>query len=795
MKTRVAVVALSFVSAIGLYADTVAWWHFNEGANGQATVNGEATVLNAVDPTKHALKAGVLSTGNALVDGYDQNLPVYTNAFPDYATWRIPGGAKGADNRGMYFNPQNGDGTGRGSVLYTELTDELKLQSLTVELFIKADYAGYANHWKNLIVAGGDGNLDAWGFRVNQSGALHFRQKVSDKNSVGISLDGVNALDGKWHHVAFTFDGATKRLTLYFDYTQSVSTVLNDALQYVDEERKLEIGSFNKANYGRWRGWVDEVRISDTVLSSSEFLRPATFGEYSKPASSEPDTVFYSSFDRAFDDNFFSEAIGLNEAAGTNVYPAYVIKPAGGAYPEFSSENMPHGYVHSGIFASNNIENAGYWNFVTNEPGLSAMIDVDDVRETEDGALVHDLTSGSCTMEMFVKPRADHANSMYLACQHAAGGTGSMLWQILSSRQVRAELMPTGSTDRIRITSAAIAADEWHHVALVLDRDAETAELFVDYESKGKVTGFVMNPAVDTTKYSRYLQLFGGYGHDHNVQMHGAVDDVRITKRALKPYEFLKAGAVEPEPVGRTRAWFSFDGDYTVKPRTNDIPQGVPTVDGAFSASVPNVLITDVSGNVLSETNRSSSLLSNVVKYKRNVLADPADMRTQTLEFFIRFDAAPSGNYNSVFRFNDADSADAVYGVRIQSSGAFDMRVDTISEKNKDEAPSRFNQGNDFGATGVFDGNWHHVAFTFEPDDAGNTLMKFYLDYEYVASRTAWGTLRTVGGGELANTSFTIGSSALSGAIDEIRISQGVLDVSEMLRATFVKGPFVIVIR
>ena len=141
-----AVVAVSCASA-----RTVAWWHLNEGA----------TILNAVDSSKLALKAGVLNNSNALVSGKDEYLPVYANAFPDYATWLVPGGAKGTDNRGMYFRPQTGDGaSGYGSVLYTAVTDDLKLPSVTVELFVRSDYTSIANHWKNLIVMGGPGAQD-----------------------------------------------------------------------------------------------------------------------------------------------------------------------------------------------------------------------------------------------------------------------------------------------------------------------------------------------------------------------------------------------------------------------------------------------------------------------------------------------------------------------------------------------------------------------------------------------------------------------------------------------------------
>jgi hypothetical protein len=172
MNIRIVAVAAVAVSALCVNAETVAWWHFNELSNGSPAMNGGATVLNAVDSSKYALTAGVFGTDN----NQDAYLPCYTNAFPEYATWISPDGMRGEDNRGMYFNPEKADGgVGGGSVLYTEVAEGLKLPSVTVELFVKADYKEFADQWKNLIVMGGSGEQEAWALRVNANGTLAFR--------------------------------------------------------------------------------------------------------------------------------------------------------------------------------------------------------------------------------------------------------------------------------------------------------------------------------------------------------------------------------------------------------------------------------------------------------------------------------------------------------------------------------------------------------------------------------------------------------------------------------------------
>jgi hypothetical protein len=371
------------------------------------------------------------------------------------------------------------------------------------------------------------------------------------------------------------------------------------------------------------------------------------------------------------------------------------------------------------------------------------------------------------------------------------------MWQLLANGMIKMELLRDGESSRKTFTKddKPLADGNWHHVALVFDRDAETASMYVDYRLAGSFSDFLLNASV-ASKYSSYLQLFGGFGHNIAQQMQGGVDDVRITKRALQPHEFLTNGTVEPEPVGRTRAWISFDGDYKVKPRTNDIPVGVATEGVAFETAVPKTMIVDGEGNVLSPTNKASASISKEVNFARNILADSIEMRAQTLEFFIRLDEMPSADYCNVFRFNDGETSDAVYGIRIHQNGDLDVRVDTVGEKDKEAYPGFFNQGKRFSNPGVTAGKWHHVAFTFEPDYEGNqTVITLYTDYVRVATTAANGILRTVGGGELQSTSFTVGSSSLSGCIDEIRISQGVLDVKDMMRATRPKLPFAIVIR
>ena len=88
------------------------------------------------------------------------------------------------------------------------------------------------------------------------------------------------------------------------------------------------------------------------------------------------------------------------------------------------------------------------------------------------------------------------------------------------------------------------------------------------------------------------------------------------------------------------------------------------------------------------------------------------------------------------------------------------------------------------------------MALTFDPDEEkSNTSISFYKDRKFIGTKTVNGLVRTVESGAISSTSFSIGSPALTGYIDEVRLSQGILDVKDMLRATHVKRPFAIIFR
>ena len=72
--------------------------------------------------------------------------------------------------------------------------------------------------------------------------------------------------DGRWHHVALSYDSATRKVLIYKDYEQvHEGTTINPL--WLDSG-SIQIGAGDMA----FDGWIDEVRLTDRVLTPSQFL-------------------------------------------------------------------------------------------------------------------------------------------------------------------------------------------------------------------------------------------------------------------------------------------------------------------------------------------------------------------------------------------------------------------------------------------------------------------------------------------------------------------------------------------
>ena len=337
---------------------------------------------------------------------------------------------------------------------------------------------------------------------------------------------------------------------------------------------------------------------------------------------------------------------------------------------------------------------------------------------------------------------------------------------------------------------------EWHHVALVVDQTGETktVRLYRDYKLRGTESLAANLTSVVRGSDSKWYVAGSGDGYEFN----GWIDSVRVTLRALEPQEFLwgEGMSIGRFPAGSTLAHVKFDGSVNAADADGGtLLNGVNAAakDGGslatFSDDVPGARIVDgVDGAIISRNNTKSLSFANSkvfwsdandIYYLTKTLAGE-DRTSWTVEFFMKatseqatwariMSALGGGNWNTW----------SPWIIQYRSHG---FELDGSNNK-----PSI-----SFG-TDVCDGTWHHVAFSFQPNndrpDPTNSIAKVYVDYGEPAVAQTPNIFKYPG-----NLHFVVGGVGQStdtgyfGLIDEMRISAGALTPSQFLRAENAPG-------
>ena len=816
-------------------AKTVAWYHFDEGVSGEKTSGGTPQILNAVDPESlkgrpYAMAANsltVLTTGNLL--------PVYTNVFPSCVTWRDPvTGKKGANNRGLFLDSLNHDGSGQAGVVFVDDDEKLHLQKLTVEMMVNFRGENGLKNWSHIcMMRNGPGNTKAWGLHINANGTLnigmnHFSQpdetgSVTTNNLTWSSAvdSHTSLIDGKWHHIAFSYDGSYVRLYVDYQHIEGATRTWKHGVSYSDVlEGRLCIGGNDKATYGRWLGFIDEVRISDEVLSPDKFLRVGGFSEQAAEITDE-DTALYLSFDSAelISDSFFG-AVGqpmvFNESIATNA-PELKVASYDGVLPVHDDANTVSNFLNNGIFSDTSYANGGCWSFGSGETaGRSLHMYMDDYSKNGNK---HLITSGNFTIEYWFKASETPSKPIYIVCeQSATKGSGTMLLYVNTNNEMFCrlvsgkELEDWENLDNSIVYNDAyksgICDGKWHHIALSVDRTNKRAAFYVDYVLIKEHSDFVLASEVAASNAYKPLQISGGWGYGANRldQFYGlSIDELRITRRALSPQEFLKAGAPGTSALEPTRMLVSFEGGYAALPRPDETLLKATTAGTppTFSRRVPGNAIFDGKGNLLKASNTNSiSFAENdkhgILHFSRNALLE-RDMQEQTVEFFMR---APKGSFRAWTHLLHLGLGDTLAGVNVWSIGycgeadnGVSVRVDTDLGGMAAGEPG-FNQVTYAKNIDPADGQWHHIAVTFGLHEETNTQVRIYKDYSLVGENVINGRLKM---GSVP-TSLNIGrvenaNYYYKGLIDEVRISKGVLPVEDMMYADWIGRPFRVIVR
>ena len=372
------------------------------------------------------------------------------------------------------------------------------------------------------------------------------------------------------------------------------------------------------------------------------------------------------------------------------------------------------------------------------------------------------------------------------------------------SAQVMTGEVPSSYETKTINDSQVTNDEQWHHAALVVDQTGEskTMRLYRDYKLIGtqelatNLTSVVRGGGGGDQKW--YV-IGSGDGYEFN----GWLDSVRVTLRALEPQEFLwgEGMSIGRFPAGSTLAHVKFDGSINAAdPDGGTFLNGVNAAakeggsPATFSDDVPGARIVDGEGGAVLSHNNTKSLCFENSKvswsdasdiYYLGKTLEGEDRTSWTVEFFMKAGSEQAAWARIMSALGGGNwSTWSPYIIEYRSgSKKFALNGDGTNPK-----PS-ITFGKD-----VCDGDWHHVAFSFEPNndrpDPTNSVMKLYIDYGEPAAVQTQSIFKYPD-----NLHFVLGGigdpatdTGYFGLIDELRISDGALTPSQFLRAEKAPG-------
>ena len=777
-------------------ADTVAWWHFDEEVAG-ASASGIGIVDSVGGATATAYSC---TAATPSADG--DYIPVYGRPFPGLAVYDPVSDTTRTNRSAMKFTTapggSNPDKAYYGGVLKVpgtqSLLDSCK-STVTIEAFVcTTGGLDCANNFAPIFASidGESWTGERWALYLDTEtkglGGLAFRVNTG-KGVVRYqeSATSVKINDGLWHHVAYVFDGtaSSPAVKLYIDYALA-KEVNNDSniktsIPY-GSDNAIHIGGYDEyynssgKGYRRFPGLIDEVRISSGALAPAQFLRLRPLGS---------DVVAHLSFDPGDFGSAPKNDGNLADFRDPDAQTALFKTVSGATDSTFDTATKAGSAVAAGMLADAGWTNAASFCQTTNGTGAANYIQLPSASAKMRNTGADDT---SYTIELFYKTRGtvrgstDQRQTLF---QLGGGGLAKLLFNAGSTSTLLYSFSQDGE---IKTTQSNVAnADDgnWHHVAFVADGPTKTVRYYFDYALDYSREGSTM-PDISTGN-----SLFVGCGYSNGTRQffNGWLDDVRVTKRALAPEEFL---TTHPVGSGDASLLALFERDYSFACASN----AAFSVTGAGEARTggnPPMFVQESRGALLLDGTNGTERVANEWSARLNTSrvafpsSDLFELDAYTVEFWAKFDAITNASgevaadssaleqHAPILRFvrNDTSAVEWYLFRHKGNARALQMSL----------GGGNYPQWTDFPHL-VVDGKWHHWALTFSPneEDATKTDVELFLDHASRGVNTSAVRLhRRVGGHRLVLGEGTYDQPNLVGEIDALRFSRGVLDPSQFL--------------
>ena len=445
MKT-ILMAVLVFGMACGAQAGVIAYWDFSSDSNGVTDATGNYNTLTNIGVT--------INNGAAIFDGNQTK----------FSTARA-------------LNLQG----------YGNLTVEFFMRTTnTASIGMLIEHSTNANN-----------NVGAFSMDVNEApanGIRSFLRCWGTGNGI-YHLDQTTnnvAVNGQWHHVAMVYTktpAAAFNNKLYFDgVEQSAMTGYSSTNLTSLTNNYFYIGS-RANNLFKYKGEMDDIRISDAALAPSQFLTTRTEGTLPVIANWR-----------------FNEGAGLTDSSTNNKL-----------------------LTGSGVVFTNGVAR---FNGVNNSLNTATTLNLTNYTDVTVECFMRTASLNTMIfLEHGVNFYADKGAFMFVVNDGVLG----LLYNAFRTLTT----YPNDKYHQDQTTANAAADGQWHHVAWVYSKNLGTTNMCTLY-----LDG-VQQPqhptATDATATPlRDLTFYIGSRANSAVRFIGDLDDIKITARALAPGQFQR---------------------------------------------------------------------------------------------------------------------------------------------------------------------------------------------------------------------------------------------------------------
>ena len=756
-------------------ADTVAWWHFNGKAGTEArsvvsSVGGHTLTLNTLEGYPATVYADD-SRGDALYVESGGTKTLLDGFARGYVSMKVTE-TGGTEQKSLFYT---GDVS---SMLKHDMVDGVPhMRAFTIELYSKLSNtdAGLNFGLRNSKSP----NPYSWAlafwlysqgtqYRADSIGA---DGKVAQGGSIAVkTIRGYsgNAIpfpsDGAWHHFAVVYDG-NGTTTIYRDYKQmdqiTGSPLKTDAVTFF-----LGPGGITGENNPR-DFTVDEVRISDSALTSDQFFRVGWRGF----AEGVGGTLAYWTFDAP---GMSGTYVGTEYGAIQSVDKRDDLALCGatfvdgsswatywdsaGSYQPMFTNDVPARHVWDA--ASGKIYNTDNSTSVffrhESEQGASAQSRIGSSLHSASNLVYDVMAASNVTEECFIKLDKTFGNN-----NSAVMGLMRMLkrtdfyggYSILSLTQGGKKPMVQFPNNEKTPNASNIDDGEWHHVAMNFDVSSGTSvvtRLYVDYDYVGsgeRVYDFSFLPEDLVLTFGAFNGLFA---------FSGMIDEPRITYGPADPNRFLRVFTPRENLTG---VWLV---------QTNNVATGAEW----FSPDVA-YLAADLGSTTLSDTlpagarlkiGRTKVTPAKSISFDGSVgVTIPCAALVGTNAFTVEANICGSGTV-----FVKKCYGGTSWSVEMDGEGCAALGVDGAVAAS---------------AVALDDGKWHHVALTVER--ASSNIATLYVDGSAAVSTDV--SDMTVDAGDLV-----VGGGFI-GKMIGVRFSPGCLEPEKFMTISRAKGTMLII--